>query len=308
MYRKKTSAKMQKLSAKEDKTLADLIELYQMVMDVSPREGSAFKDAATFFGRTRMIKEISPLDVRAFHTHLRKRGNHYNTVVRTHTCLKKIFRWGLDSGLIKLSPVHMIPRPNHREFPQSKLEPQQRRAITPEEFKQLVDFYRDNKDWREKQYIRHAIAVGYYTGMRYRDVADLERDSFQEGKIIVHTQKTFRRISIPIDHPVLGGGALMKELEDLTFAPDQRYAFPILHKRSKCIDWIDYFTRAGIQNANGFYSLRHAFVTRLKASGLTFKEIATFTGHTSEASTWNYSHTEASNNSQIADTLRDERT
>lgn len=272
-----------------DQTFDAVITAIGYLTPHDERRKDAWKLMIEFFGADTQVGDITIPDAIAFYEWLSDKGMKYRTVERLRWPCKQLWDWCNAAGICSTNPIDAA-KLDHRKFSHKQLEPHVRRALTQEEFERLVSYLDSHKIYRRKPHFRQSAAIGYYTGMRWGDVKNMKWDSFQEGHIIVHTRKVMRRIAIPINHPALGGGRLVELLADLQFDPDMDYVFPALAEAKSPLDWKRYFVRAGIKDADGFYSLRHAFVTRLKANGLTLEEIATYVGHSSTKMTMNYSH------------------
>jgi len=277
------------LGATVDQTITAVTKAIAHLSPYDKRRVDAWRLLIKFFGGDTQIGDITAPDMLQFYDWLRGKKLKYATVSRLRVPCKQVWEWGMAAGICKFNPVEMAPL-DHRKFSHKQLEVAVRRPLTQQEFEQLISFLDSHKRYRRMKFLRHTASIGYYTGMRWGDIQHMQWDSFQEGRIIVHTRKVKRRISIPIDHPALGGGRLVELLADLQFDPEMDYVFPALVYLKTQPKWGRLYRMAKIENADGFYSLRHAFVTRLKANGLQLEEIASYVGHSSIKTTMNYSH------------------
>lgn len=139
---------------------------------------------------------------------------------------------------------------------------------------------------------RVAVILGYYTGMRLKDVIFFSRfDIRSDGYISIIPEKTARtgkRVSIPIFPK------LREELDKLTPEAGTGYYFPDMVKRynssrasvSKLFQ--NLLHDSGLYRRGlGFHSLRHTFVTLAKNAGIAMEDIQAAVGHDSIALTEN---------------------
>lgn len=139
---------------------------------------------------------------------------------------------------------------------------------------------------------RVAVILGYYTGMRLKDVIFFSRfDIRSDGYISIIPEKTARtgkRVSIPI-FP-----RLREELDKLNPEAGTGYYFPDMVKRynssrasvSKLFQ--NLLHDSGLYRRGlGFHSLRHTFVTLAKNAGIAMEDIQAAVGHDSIALTEN---------------------
>lgn len=139
---------------------------------------------------------------------------------------------------------------------------------------------------------RVAVILGYYTGMRLKDVIFFSRfDIRSDGYISIIPEKTARtgkRVSIPIFPK------LREELDNLTPETGTGYYFPEMVKRYNesrnkvCKEFLRLLDSAGLHRSGlGFHSLRHTFVTLATDAGISTEDIQAAVGHSSVALTQN---------------------
>lgn len=187
-----------------------------------------------------------------------------------------------------------------RDLELDQIEPSVRMPMTQEEFETLMASKivpeRDGKPW---PFFRWASALAYWLGLRQRDICCLEWAAIKGDTIIVWTKKRGKRVALPIDDPLLGGGAVRTIFLEMMESAwkDQTYCFP--EERAMALDpkrrfylsvyyarWLD---RNGIYFKT-FHCLRHAFATRLKEAGKTVEQIAVALGHSNTETTKGYIH------------------
>jgi integrase len=160
----------------------------------------------------------------------------------------------------------------------------------------------ESEDWKG------AILCGYYTGLRLRDVADLQWNAInsEEQKITVTTRKTRKDVTVPI-HPQFASW-LQEQTRGIGKAP----VFPALAGKSGAgksglsMQFKRIMERAGIRGrllreANGegrsqsslsFHSLRHGFVSAMANAGVSQEIRQKLTGHASPQMNAQYTHHE----------------
>jgi len=163
-------------------------------------------------------------------------------------------------------------------------------VFTPEQIAVLIEAA-PSEDWKG------AILCGYYTGLRLRDVADLQWDAIEldARTITVATRKTRKTITVPI-HPQFCSW-LEKQTRGIGKAP----VFPTLSGKSGAgksglsMQFKRIMEHANIKGrllrqANGagrsqsslsFHSLRHSFNSAMANAGVSSELRQKLTGHAS---------------------------
>jgi integrase len=176
-----------------------------------------------------------------------------------------------DAGHIEINPTKNAVRPLRDEARNGEKD-----LFTPEQIAELTKAA-PSEDWKG------TILCGYYTGLRLRDVADLEWSAVDLDKrtITVTTRKTLRTVTVPI-HPQFRMW-LEKQTRGIGKAP----VFPTLDGKSGggksglSMAFKRIMERAKIKGrllreANGagrsqssfsFYSLRHSFNSAMANAG-----------------------------------------
>ena len=153
-----------------------------------------------------------------------------------------------------------------------------------------------------------AILCGYYTGLRLRDVADLQWNAidWEQQKITVSTRKTRKDVTIPI-HPQFASW-LQDQPRGIAKAP----VFPRLAGKSGAgksglsMQFKRIMERAKIkgrllreaggagraQSSLSFHSLRHGFVSAMANAGVAQELRQKLTGHASAEMNAQYTHHE----------------
>ena len=245
----------------------------------------------------RLLREITPADIRSWRDALKRKGLAAPTVNHAIKILRMPFKAAHDAGYIEINPcTKNSVRPIKDEARNVAKD-----VFTPEQLAALINTAKSD-DWKG------AILCGAYTGLRLRDVADLEWGAitWKEQKITVTTRKTREDVSVPI-HPQFASW-LQKQTRGIGKAP----VFPTLTGKSGAgksglsMQFKRIMERAGIRGrilreANGagrsqsslsFHSLRHTFNAALANAGVPVEIRQKLTGHASAEMNAIYTHHE----------------
>src|SRR6266576_3222354 len=128
----------------------------------------------------RLLREITPADIRSWRDALKRKGLSAPTVNHAIKILRMPFKAAHDAGYIDINPnTKNTMRPLRDEARNVSKD-----VFTPEQLAALIAAA-PSEDWKG------AILCGYYTGLRLRDIADLEWGAvdLQAGVIKVTTGK-----------------------------------------------------------------------------------------------------------------------
>ena len=137
----------------------------------------------------RLLREITPADIRSYRDALKRKGLAAPTVNHAVKILRMPFKAAHDAGYIDINPnTKNTVRPVKDEVRNVEKD-----VFTGEQLSELVKAA-PSEDWTG------AILCGYYTGLRLRDIADLQWSAVDlEGRIIkVTTRKTGKTVTVPI--------------------------------------------------------------------------------------------------------------
>ena len=221
----------------------------------------------------RLLREITPADIRSFRDALKRKGLAAPTVNHAIKILRMPFKAAHDAGYIDINPnTKNTVRPVKDEARNFEKD-----VFTREQLGDLLKAA-PSEDWKG------AILCGYYTGLRLRDIADLEWSAVDlDGRIItVTTRKTRKRVAVPI-HPRFAVW-LEKQTRGIGKAP----VFPTLAGKAgggksglsmafkRIMEHAEIKGRL-LREANGegrsqsslsFHSLRHGFVSAMANAGV----------------------------------------
>ena len=245
----------------------------------------------------RLLREITPIDIRSWRDALKRKGLAAPTVNHAIKILRMPFKGAHDSGYIEINPcTKNSVRPVRDEARNVEKD-----AFTPDQLEALIKAAK-SEDWKG------AILCGAYTGLRLRDVADLQWGAinWEEQKITVTTRKTRKDVTVPIH--LRFASWLKKQTRGIGKAP----VFPTLAGKSGSgksglsMAFKRIMESAGIKGrllreANGagrsqsslsFHSLRHTFNAALANAGVAVEIRQKLTGHASAEMNAQYTHHE----------------
>jgi integrase len=245
----------------------------------------------------RLLREITPADIRSFRDALKRKGLAAPTVNHAIKILRMPFKAAHDAGYIDINPnTKNTVRPVKDEARNFEKD-----VFTREQLGDLLKAA-PSEDWKG------AILCGYYTGLRLRDIADLEWSAVDLGEriITVTTRKTRKRVAVLI-HPRFAVW-LEKQTRGIGKAP----VFPTLAGKAgggksglsmafkRIMEHAEIKGRL-LREANGegrsqcslsFHSLRHGFVSAMANAGVAQELRQKLTGHASAEMNAKYTHHE----------------
>ena len=245
----------------------------------------------------RLLREITQADIRSWRDALKRKGLAAPTVNDAIKLLRMPFKAAHDAGYIEINPCTK----NSVRPVKDAARNVEKDVFTSEQLAALVNAA-PSEDWKG------AILCGYYTGLRLRDVADLQWNAINcaEQTITVTTRKTGKDVTVPI-HPQFDSW-LRKQTRGIGKAP----VFPTLFGKSGSgksglsMAFKRIMERANIKGrllreANGagrsqsslsFHSLRHTFNTALANARVSQEIRQKLTGHASAEMNAIYTHHE----------------
>src|SRR5215470_3121607 len=245
----------------------------------------------------RLLREVTPADIRSWRDALKRKGLAAPTVNDAIKLLRMPFKAAHDAGYIEINPcTKNCVRPVRDDARNVEKD-----VFTPEQLAALINAAK-SEDWKG------AILCGYYTGLRLRDVADLQWNAInsEEQKITVTTRKTRKDVTVPI-HPQFASW-LRQQTRGIGKAP----LFPRLAGKSGAgksglsMQFKRIMERAEIKGrllreAKGagrsqpsltFHSLRHSFNSAMANAGVSSEVRQKLTGHSSAKMNARYTHHE----------------
>jgi site-specific recombinase XerD len=245
----------------------------------------------------RLLREISPTDVRSWRDKLRAKGLSAPTVNGNIKVLRMPFKAAHDTGYIDINPTTKT----QVRLIKDEARNVERDVFTPEQIGALIKSA-PVEDWRG------LILLGYTTGLRLRDCSELrwENIDLKRGTITLVTRKTGQQVTAFI-HPQFEKW-LKKQTRGIGKAP----VFPTLAGKSGAgknglsMRFKRIMEQAGIKGrllreANGagrsqsslsFHSLRHSFNSALANAAVPQEVRQKLTGHSTIEANKIYTHLE----------------
>ena len=208
-------------------------------------------------------------------------------------------------GFILKNPAKII-KIRQRDLTHKQKEPREVLPFTRDEFDCAIKGFNDfigkkgqihyHKRARECRFFIAACTIAWWTGLRFGDICKLEIATYTKDTLIVHTDKTNKRVALPLENELIGAGAV-KECLDAIDIVNEHHFFPeqlerYNHEYHRCYlhkNFKNWMKRFGIPNRT-FHSLRHSFVSRLHEAGSTLEEIGELVGHSRVETTKGYCH------------------
>jgi integrase len=245
----------------------------------------------------RLLREITPADIRSWRDALKRKGLSAPTVNGAITVLRMPFKSAHDLGYIEINPcMKASVRPLKDEARNVSKD-----VFTPEQIAALLQAA-PSEDWRGM------IMLAYFTGLRLRDCSELRWNNvnLDKGIITVTTRKTKKDVTVPI-HPQFAAW-----LDSQTRGIGKAPVFPSLAGKSGSgttglsMTFKHIMERAGIkgrllreatgegrsQSSLSFHSLRHSFNSALANAGVAQELRQKLTGHASAEMNAQYTHHE----------------
>ncbi len=136
-----------------------------------------------------------------------------------------------------------------------------------------------------------AVQISWEIGLRLGDIAQLEWASFMyPGKATVHTDKSNRRVQVPISARVSDALCTIPVLDARYLFPEEcKTALDPVKRAALSVEFGRLLKRHGIKGKS-FHCLRHAAISRWAKAGTSLEQIAKDVGHGSTQTTQGYIH------------------
>lgn len=202
--------------------------------------------------------------------------------------LRSLFSYALANSYIMKDPTAVAvvdaSKLNHKQK-----ETKVKKPFTTKEYNKMIKHAPD--------FMGHAIKLGWWTGLRIVDISKLEWESWSDTHLTVWTEKQDKRVMLPLDNPMIGGGVLKELLTEIKLE-DKKYCFPKWaeladdpKRRSRFSVYFNRFLERMEIPDKSFHCFRHSFVTRTKMDfDSSLEMIAQWVGHSQTKTTEGYLH------------------
>lgn len=190
-----------------------------------------------------------------------------------------------NQGAIKINPAgDVIVR--HQDMEMKDLETFVSATMTEPEYRLFLKTTTQSLFWRA------AATLGWWLGLRLSDCIMLQYASIEQpDHIIIWTQKRRRRLVLPLDDPLIGGGELRLLIQEILEKPRGAsvYCFPRQAEIYRADQWVlseDFRQRMKKLGSRCTHkSLRKAAAQRWRDGGKSLEDIAVLIGHAKTATT-----------------------
>ena len=207
--------------------------------------------------------------------------------------IRSLFSYAVANSYVIKDPTAMVAV-DASKLSHKQKETRSREPFTKSEYNKMVK--------RAPYFMKEAVMLGWWTGLRIIDISKLEWDSWGDDHLTVWTEKQDKRVHLPYDNPLIGDGVLRDMLQDIEYQ-DKKYCFPEWaeladdpKRRSRFSVYFKRFLERIEIEGKSFHCLRHSFVTRVSKEvgqldyDSTLQKIASWVGHSSTQTTKGYLH------------------
>jgi site-specific recombinase XerD len=264
----------------------------------------AYKSVIKLFiehvGKSMTADLVEPRDIRAFCLQERFSNATKRNYLRH---LKSFFNWVVDKEIIDRNPCNDISAPNKKDKLVEKV-------ITEAQLEEVFDAFRSHQhEQRQKGYIsdykqmqfwfKPLITTAFYTGMRRKELINLQWDhvNLEKGEIHVTDTKNGRERTVTVFDPVY---YRLKAWHRFNGYPESGLVFPSPQSTNKLEIQLEpnnvsrvfkkYAKKAGLKSSISFHSLRHSNATYRLKEGYDVLVVKEELGHKSIEVTNRYVH------------------
>lgn len=248
----------------------------------------------TTFAAIAGIKKLSDVTSKGISNWVNsKEGINFNSRRQRLAAIRSLFAYAVANSYVTKDPT-MEVAVDASKLSHKQKETKVRQPFTKTEYNKMIK--------RAPYFMKQAIVIGWWTGLRIVDISKLEWDSWGEDNLTVWTEKQDKRVHLPYDNPLIGGGILRDTLQEVEFQ-DKKYLFPEWaeladdpKRRSRFSVYFKRFMNRIEIEDKSFHCLRHSFVTRVSKEvgqldyDSTLQKIAGWVGHSSTQTTKGYLH------------------
>ncbi len=199
--------------------------------------------------------------------------------------LREFYAFWRNRGALQINPVNEVTV-RHQDMEMKDLETFVSATMTEPEYRQFLETTTQSLFWRA------AATLGWWLGLRLSDCCMLQYASLEQADaIIIWTQKRRRRLVLPLDDPLIGGGELRALVKEILDKPRTHtvYCFPRQAEIYRGDQWIlseDFRQRMRKLGSRCTHkSLRKAAAQRWRDAGKSLDDIAILIGHANSKTT-----------------------
>lgn len=254
-------------------TLATGITLYLAHVQAHSAEGTheAYSQRlarfVAFAGRRRVNRRL----VNDWCQAMQVEGLHPRTIALHRRCLRGFYAWLLDNELVASNPVGKFNVVCPASTPKE--------VFTDDEYLRLLEVAADTDFWD------YGIRMGYDTGLRLSDVAEMRWSSVsfetQSVRCMPRKTKRFQKvIEVPLCESTMHCLACMKLKAGASpfVAPWMSAQYQADSHRTLSMQFIRLARKAGVEGKS-YHHFRSSFITRMLAHNVNPALIAAMTGH-----------------------------
>lgn len=193
--------------------------------------------------------------------------------------LREFYGYCRLQGAITVNSAAMVSV-RHQDMQLKDLETYVASTMTEREYRDFVASHPHSLFWQA------AATLGWWLGLRISDCIMLQYASLEQpGQIIIWTQKRHRRLVLPLDDPLIGGGELRVIVQQILEKPraDPVYCFSkqaAVYRHDQWIQSQEFRLRMQkLKSRCTFKSFRKAAVQRWRDAGKSLEDIAQMVGH-----------------------------
>lgn len=235
---------------------------------------SRVKKILSYFGKDKLVNEITPLQIETFLYLIIEEGKTNATANRYRACLSGIFKIAVNNNYIKKNPVKFVD-----EFTENNAI---ERYLSKEEEVRLFANLND--------YLVPIVKCALWTGMRLGEILNLQWTNvdFHLKQIALNVTKNNTSREIPM------GKNLFKLLKDI-HDEHNNSPYVFVNKSTQCRykdiyeGFMSALKKANIKNFT-FHILRHTAATRMAEKGVDIAVIQYLLGHRRIQTTMRYVH------------------
>lgn len=220
------------------------------------------KELLAILGADTDISKITDKKINEYLQELIKRGNSPATINAKLAYLSKILTYAQRTNIIKYKPF----------IPTRKIVAIKDKFITPEEYKQMIN-YTINNNLKELYWV---IVIGYNTGIRISNILSIMPEDIENNYIRIYHNKTNKPYSVPMNETIK---ELMEEFTGFTLNYRQ-----IHYRFNQMIKELNLDTRITI------HTLRHTTCSTLVEKGVPLPVVQALMNHSNISTTMRYNH------------------